>query len=87
MALTLTAAGTGTLPKSGPGVVSSVTVTETRFSAGDVVVVSPNAKVEDAKGMFIPYYDSGSDGASITVKTREQLPETLEFTYSIFTAT
>lgn len=80
MAKTVNASGTGTLPVSGPGVISTVTITDTDFDATDKLIVTLSSSVEDADGQFVPIAASIGNGSAV-VTTREQLPTAMTFNY------
>ncbi len=82
--LALESAGTGTLPKSGPGAYSTVTISDTEASTGDVISLTITKAVDDGAGDFDAYVSSISDGASFVVASnKRQLSDTLTFDYLI----
>ena len=86
MAETIRASGTGTLSTSGPGVISSVTVSDTTVRTGDTIIVVPTNSVRDADGAFVA--DVGDITASTSFEVtadRAQLPSDLTFNYIIVT--
>ena len=81
MAIAISSIGTGTLPISGPGVISSVTVSNILINAGDEAFITLTGTVKDQRGPFDAYV-SCVEAGSITVKAnKRQLPETLSFNY------
>ncbi len=84
MTLELQSAGTGTLPKSTPGAYSSVVVTDSAATTGDVIQLTPTTVVKDGQGPFGVYVASIDTGTSFTVtSTKRQLPSDLTFNYLI----
>jgi len=81
MAKTVNASGTGTLPVSGPGVQSTVTVTDANVLAADKVMLTETKRVRDSEGAFHAYVSSAGAGTFIVASSRDQLPETLTFNY------
>ena len=79
---TVNASGVGTLPVSGPGVVSSVTVTDAAVLAGDKIIVTPTTSVADQNGPFGAYAEASPDAGSFTVyANKAQLPTAMTFNY------
>ena len=78
--------GTGTLPKSGPGVLSTVTITATGAGANDVVMVTPTSTALDTKGNFNYKVTGITTNTFVLTCDRPQLPEAMTFQYIVFDA-
>ena len=75
--------GTATLPKSGPGALSTVTVTDASIGATDVIVLQPTKTVRDAEGNFT-YKTVAGSGSFVLTADRPQLPTTWTFNWIAF---
>lgn len=64
----------GTLPVSGPGDISSVSVTVTGAASTSLVLVTPTNSISDAVGPFIPYVYSVDTNTVVLKVNRAQLP-------------
>lgn len=84
MTLSLTAVGTGTLPVSGAGVQSTVTVSNGSIASGSKIVLTSTKRVKDSRGYFKPYVVSSTTGSFVVGADKDQLPETLTFNYVAF---
>ncbi len=73
--------GTGTLPVSGPGVQSSVTVTDVNVVATDRIILTLTKRVKNQWAPFDAYVSSIGTGTFIVKSNQDQLPETLTFNY------
>jgi hypothetical protein len=74
-------AGTGTIPVSGPGVISTVTITNASIAATDRVFITPTSATIDIKGSFNVYLKSVGAGSFVVSVDREQLPTAITFNY------
>lgn len=73
--------GTGTLPVSGPGVISTVTVTDASVAATDKIHLTLTSSTIDSKGGFTAFVSSVGAGSFVISCNREQLPTALTFNY------
>ena len=73
--------GTGTLPVSGPGVVSTVTVTDAAVIATDRIFLTLTNAVKDQEGTFDAYVSTTGAGSFVVTCNRAQLPVALTFDY------
>ena len=78
--------GTGTLPKSGPGVQSTVAVTATVAAASDVVMVTPTSTVVDGEGNFNYKVTTITTNSFTLTCDRPQLPTAMTFNFIVFDA-
>lgn len=76
--------GTGTLPASGPGEVSTVVVTATSAAATSVVLVTPTATARDANGPFTFKVTNVTTNAFTVTADRAQLPSAITFQFIVF---
>lgn len=84
MTLSIKAVGTGTLPASGPGVQSTVTVTNLSIASTHKVILTLTKRVADSEEHFDAYVDSVGTGSFVAASNKNQLPETLTFNYIAF---
>ena len=78
--------GTFTLPKSGPGDVSTVTVTATGAAASDTVCITPTLTVRDGQGNFGVKVTGVTTNAFTVTADRPQLPEDQTYSFIVFDA-
>ena len=78
--------GTGTLPKSGPGVQSTVAVTATSTTTSDIVMVTPTSTIRDAKGNFNYKVTGVTTDAFTLTCDRPQLPVAMTFNFIVFSS-
>jgi len=78
--------GTGTLPVSGPGTQSTVTISSVDIQAADVIILTETKRVKDGEGYFAPYVSSVAAGSFVAAGDKNQLPETLTFNYVAFSS-
>jgi len=76
--------GTFTLPKSGPGAISTVDVTATGTAADDTVLITPTSTVRDGEGNFgVKVTDITTNSFTVTAD-RPQLSEAQTFQFIVF---
>ncbi len=77
----VTATGTLTLPTSGPGVISTVTVTDASVGATDLILITATNAVKDVKGTHEAYVSTVSSGSFVITAKREQLTSDATYNY------
>ncbi len=81
--VTLLSAGSGTATKTGPGVLSTVTVVDAASSTAASIVLTRTTNIADGRGPFDGYISAqDGDGFTVTVDKR-QLTASLTFDYMI----
>lgn len=82
---TVASVGTGTLPITGPGAYSSVTVTDASVVTSDIITLTLTNNIEDytddGYGTYDAYVSSVAGGTFVVKCNKRQLPKALTFNY------
>jgi hypothetical protein len=79
----ITSQGTGTLTKSAPGAIATVTITDANVAATDIILLTPTSAqpIATADKDYQIYLASVGTGSFVVKSNRVELPSNITFNY------